>query len=255
MSFPVTIRLLGVLDERLHHFVSGLTPPVRIPLPNDDFRWEYPERSPEVVQVAKAARAVAGLRAAFSLALDGFTTECARLLRIVSDFSAEIMYLGEGLSRGTLTADQQRFVEQHFSTLPSTPDDLAAREREYYIGRKDMAKASDRLAATAGGDADAIRKLSAFLNKGYDGYVHGTHASAMELYSGRTDGFILAGHESPRHRCIACTSVAGKLLEFLIALRFMAITRGDATLSQTLRDDATAITASGEDSGKYCAAL
>ena len=112
----------------------------------------------------------------------------------------------------------------------SDPDELAAREKEYYIGRKAIAKAERRLQEKLGVPADKMAAITSFLNKGYDSYVHGTNQSAMELYSGRTHGFMLRGHDSARHVCMAKTSVAGKLKEFLNSLRTMAITRGAATL-------------------------
>ena len=57
-------------------------------------------------------------------------------LATVADFAAEIIFIGEGLLEGRFTKEQARFIEQHHAALPASPDELAAREREYYVGRK-----------------------------------------------------------------------------------------------------------------------
>jgi len=182
----------------------------------------------------------------------GHTVESATLLRTVADFAAEVIFLGEGLLEGRLTTEQQKFVEQHFSELPSTPDELAEREREFYVGRKAIAKAHDRLLAKLNGDQDLHAKLTSFLNKGYDSYIHGHYPSAMELFTGETMSFMMSGSVSARARCVAKTAVAGKAVEAFNSLRFMAMTRKLADLQAEIRVVTDAIDAAGEQSGGSC---
>jgi hypothetical protein len=184
-----------------------------------------------------------------------FTVECGAILRTVSDYASEIIFIGEGLLGGQFTTEQQEFIEQHYSALPSTPDELAAQEHVRYVGRKAMAKATDRIADKSGGDKELFRKITAYINKGYDGYVHGHYTSAMELFTGRTMGFMMSGHESDRHVCFVKAAVAGKLKEALNAFRIMAMTRKMPELHNEFRDAFDRIDKSGEDTRAACVGL
>ena len=130
MDFPVSRKIIARLDEWLAAFAAPLLPARRVPIQNGNFQWEFKEQTPEVLQVAKAVRMITGIRAALFLADNGFTTECATLLRVVSECSHEIIAIGEGLIEGRLTEPQQRFVRQYFAPIVRTPDELEQRERE-----------------------------------------------------------------------------------------------------------------------------
>ncbi len=254
MDFPVTRSILDQVDGWVQGFAKHLPRARKVPH-GKSFRWEHSERSAEAVQVAKAVRATSGLRAALQLADAGHTVECATLLRVVADFSAEIIYLGEGLVEKRFTQDQKAFIAQHFTPMPTDPDELAAREREYYIGRKDIARAHRRWLEKSGAPADEFAKLEKFLSKGYDSYVHGANGSAMELYDARDGGFMLRGHLSPRFICVSKVSVAGKVQEFLNSLRIMAITRQMVELDRQIRARSEHLDSSGEDAGRPCQGL
>lgn len=254
MDFPVMRSVLDRMDGWIDALAQALPAPMRVPV-RDSFRWEHEDKTPEVAQVAKAVRAASGLRAALHLADRGYTVECGTVLRTVADFSAEILYMGEALLEGRLTPDQERFVRQHFAPLPLDPDDLAAREREAYVGRKDIGRAHRRIQEKFGAPADAMAKIEGYLNKGYDSYVHGSNESAMELYDAKRNSFMLHGHLSPRFVCLAKVSVAGKLQEFLNAIRFMAITRRASALEEAIRCVADELDKSGEDAGLPCRGL
>jgi hypothetical protein len=183
------------------------------------------------------------------------TVEAGALLRTVSDFADEITFLGEALVEGRLTTEQKQFLEQHFAPLPETPDQFAARGKERYVGRSAIGKAQGRLADKAGADRDLYAKTKAYLNKAYDGYVHGYYGSAMELFTGRTMSFMMTGNESERHVCMIKAAVAGKLKEALNAFRMMAKTRGMPKIDRQCRDAFDALERSGEDSGVPCEGL
>ena len=255
MDFPVTRNLIERLPEWVDELASILPEPVRVPVDSYGFRWKYPEQSAEVVQTAKAVRMVSGIRAAITLADMGFTTECGTLLRTVSDCASEIHFLAEGLLAGGLNAAQQKFVDQYFVPFPEDPDELAAREREYYVGRKDILSALRRFGDRFGGGGDDLVKISTFLNKGYDSYVHSSFTSAMELYSGLTKSFMLSGNESVRSQCVAKVSVAGKLYEVIVALELMAITRELEDLRERTREGRKELDGSEEQSSAPCAHL
>jgi len=120
------------------------------------------------------------------------------------------------------------------------------------VGRQAREKAHKRIAEKIGESADELLKITSFLNKGYDSYVHGSHDSAMELFTGQTMGFEMKGTESPRNACMAKVSVAGKVYDALNALSYMAMTREMKVLYAELRSAFDTIRESGEGGGLPC---
>jgi hypothetical protein len=254
VDFATTRSLIERLPGYVDLFAARLPLPQRVPIAGS-FRWEHTRKDAETLQVSKAVRIASGLRAAMILADVRQTVECGTLLRTISDFASEITFIGEGLMEGRFTEEQQRFIEQSYSSLPETPDELAAQERTRLVGRTAIKKAFDRISDKAGSDKEMHAKLSAFLNKGYDGFVHGHYPSAMELFTGRTMTFMMAGHESDRQVCISKMAVAGKLKESLNAFRFMAMTRQIVDIAQELRDAFDELGDSAEDTSNSCIGL
>ena len=255
MDFATTRPLIGKLPGWVNTFAASLAPPVKVALQGSGFRWEHIAKDAQTLQVAKAVRIASGLRAAMALADLRQTVECGTLLRTVADFASEIIFIGEGLLESRFTSEQEEFITQHYAALPSTPEELAAQERVRYVGRQAMTKATDRIAQRAGTDKELLKKITAYLNKGYDGYVHGHYSTAMELFTGRTMSFMMMGHESARHVCYSKVAVAGKLKEALNAFRFMAITRRMSELDQELRQAFDDLDRSGDDTGTPCRGL
>jgi hypothetical protein len=252
MDFKLTRAAIEVLDEPIEVLAADLPRPMRTPLPRGGFRWRYPTQSAEVVQIAKAVRMVTSIRAAWHLAEEGLTTESATLLRVTSDFAAEIGFLAEGILEGKLNSAQQKFVDDYFKPFPTDPDELAAREREYYVGRKDITAAHTRLVQKAGIDRVRYERLVKYLNKGYDAYVHGAYGTAMELFTGATYSFMLRKNESPHANRVAKALVAGKLHEVFVALELMLLTRGHRELVERLSTIRLELHASAESTGRDC---
>lgn len=252
MDFPVTRALISKLPDWVQTLAATLPDPIKMPLDRGGYWWRHPIQTAEVVQTAKAVRLASGLAAALKLADAGFTGECGTLLRTISDFAFEIIFIAQGLLEGQLSASQDKFVADYFKPLPTSADELAQRERDYYVSRKDMQKAHHQLAEKAGLSGYELSKLTAFLNKGYDSYVHGAYETAMELYHGVSRTFMLTGHQSAYYICISKTSIAGKLYEGLSALEFMVITRKLELLHAEIRNARNQLEASGEQSGATC---
>ncbi len=244
--------MITALPAWVDELASRLPAPVKVPAVPRGFRWAYPVETADVVQVGKAVRMVSGIAAALHLADLGFTVECGTLLRAVSDFASEIMFLAEGLIEGRMTKEQTKFIRDYFKPLPNSARELAQRKRERYVARTDIHKAQHRLAAKAGVSTAALGEVLGLLTKGYDSYVHGAYESAMELFTGRTGRFMMTGHESLRHRCMAKVSVAGKLHEVVGALELMALSRRLAPLSATIYRARHELEASNEESGADC---
>lgn len=255
MDFPVTRAILKQFPDWVEAFAATLPTPERARLPGGDFRWEYSVKDGKALLVTKAVRIASGLQAAMHLADVRYTAEVMVILRTVSDFASEIGFVSEGFIRGSFTQEQNQFIDQHFASVPSDPDELAAREREYYIGRKAMAKPLRRLAEQSGMPADQIANITAFLNKGYDGFVHGASYSAMELFTGGSFTFMMSGNKSDRAACIAKIAVAGKLKEGLNALSFMALVWKRQDIDEELRSAFMRLDASKEDTRIACASI
>jgi hypothetical protein len=219
------------------------------------FRWRFRDETGASLQVGKAVRATSALRSALLLADSGYTTEAASLLRIASDFGQEIVAIGEGLLEGRLTTDQQRFVDEYFAPMARTPEELEARGKEYYVCRERLFAAHQRVAEKAQAPVDLLRRVTRFLNYGFDKYVHGSYDSAMELFDGQTGAFMLRGHRSERHRCAMLVSISGKVYQVLLALGFMALSRKDEPLFREIRESLAQLDAADEQSSSQCTGL
>lgn len=216
------------------------------------FDWRFTAETPEALQLGKAVRAVTSIRGALLLADQGLTTEAGSLLRTTSDFAHEIIAVAEGVIEGRMTTAQQEFVDQYFAPLATTADELEQMGRLYYVGRDKLFAAHQRIAEKTTGQVDLLRATTRFLNYGYDKFVHGAYSSAMELFTGRTNTFMLRQNESAQHRCATLTAVAGKLHEVLVALAFMTMSRRDQELYESIRAAIRELEESGEGTRKYC---
>lgn len=248
-SFPTTRALIDSLDVWLQRLAQPVLPAVRVSHPDGDFHWEFSEPSAFALLVSKAVRMVSGIRAALLLANTGFVTESASMLRMVSDFASEINAVGEGLLRGEFTSTQKQFIDQFFAPIPKSTAEFEAQEKQRYVNREELMKALVRLANDASQDGERYRDIKRNLNRGYDAFVHGSYATAMELYHGGRNEFLTRGHDWPRRLCVARVSVAGKLHEVVSALEFIALLVRDEALHSEIRDGRRRLEASAEESG------
>ncbi|MHB1328529.1 MAG: hypothetical protein ACYC2K_10040, partial [Gemmatimonadales bacterium] len=192
-DFPVSRRLIAGLPGWLSQLLAMYPAPERHPPGSRDWQWRFPTEAPDVVLIAKAVRLASGIRAAFLLADAGHITEAGAILRVVADLADEVIFLVHGLIRGELTEAQQRFVTLFFRSMPRTPEEFEAREREIYVSRKEIHKAHRELAEGAAGKGDEMVRNMRFLNNGLVSYVHGGYETAMELYHGGRREFEVTG--------------------------------------------------------------
>ncbi len=251
-DFQYTREYLASLRGWLGQLASNLPAPSKVFLPAGGFRWQHEEKTPEVLLVCKAVRMVSGLNAAMALADAGYTTEAGSLLRTVTDFANEILAIGEGIASGKMSKSQRDFVEQYFKPPPASHEEFLAREQEYYVGRTELYKALKRLGQGTPVDTDTLVSLSKYLDKGYDMYVHGGYTTGMELYSGLTDDFMVSGHDSTHHRCVAKVAVCNKLHYAMIALEFMAMLQSMRDLVLEIREGRHQLEAQPEYRFDYC---
>jgi hypothetical protein len=224
-DFPVTRRTLNLLDDFFTPLAQPFLPPnkVEVKLKHiQGFQWDFREKNERTLMVGKAVRMVSGIRAAMILADEGYTTECGTILRTVADFAYEIMSICEGCESGKPTVAQQKFVEQYFLPIAKDPDEYDKQKRENWVTRDQMLAALWNSANKVNANPARYRKLTRHLSNAYDKYVHGAYITAMELYDGRTNTFMLRGHAYELGREIAKRATASKLHHALTALMNMA---------------------------------
>jgi hypothetical protein len=243
-DLPVTREVIERLDQWVHRLTAHLRPAAAVPT-GHTFRWEFRERTPLVLLVAKAVRMASGLRAAMLLAEAGFVTEAAALLRMVSDYATEAFAVAEGELRGKPTKAQLDFVDQFFQRT-TEPDEASNAEKKRYVGREELMKAHVRLSNDAGLDGEETRALLRLLNGIQDSYVHGAYSTAMELYHGGRQEFMLHGHEDPARRRLLQTAVAALLPQVVQVLGFIALVAGDNALYSDIRESLAGLVASRE---------
>lgn len=245
-DFPATRAAIDRLPAWVNELAATIPQPERVEVPPYGFRWEHPDKTPEVIQVTKAVRLATSLRAALALADLRLTTEAASLLRLAGDFSNEIVFLGEALREGRLTDEQKRFVEQQSVYHPLTAEEFAELERVRYVGRGAAAKALARLFSGTGVDIEDNARRRAYVAAGYDRFIHGKYSTAMELFTGETMTFMLRGTNSPGQVRSAKAAISGKTVEGLQALQIMALTRRMRKLASELVGSVESINTSGE---------
>ncbi len=236
-GFDFGRALVDKLDEWVDGLAAPLMPPRQFVEGSEVVRLEFREHRPHAVMIGKCIRAVSGIHAALVLADLGYVTECASLLRIVSDFCIEINAIGEALnSGGELPRAVGSFVNAYFVPLPRTPEAFAAAERGNYVSREELMKAEVRQANNAKLDRVQLLTTHRFLNKTYDAYVHGAYETAMDLFDSDTGRFMLHGHPSRYKRQEFVEAVLLKLHEVVVALEVTAAATASSAIFEAARN-------------------
>lgn len=240
MKVEAVPQALILLDSWVNQLAGRLPPPVKVPVPGFDFRWQYPEETPRVLLVCKCVRLSTSLGGAWELAKLGSSTESGSLLRQVGDFAGEIWFLVEGITRGKFTKSQTQFISQFFDPIATTVEEYLEKEKSYYVRRGEMTKADRRLTELSGLDAESVSTVSSYLGYGFNKYVHGAYETAMELYHGGTGRFMILRGEG-RTRGAAMQIVASKATEACLAVRAAALVLGAPQIQDEVKaflDDA-----------------
>jgi len=85
-----------------------------------------------------------------------------------------------------------------------------------------------------------------FVPHTYDGYIHGGYLTAMELYSGATNRFMLGGHDGHLERDLAKKMVASRLLHALATFANVATLLGDNAAMRNFCSGGIELADSGE---------
>jgi hypothetical protein len=236
-----TVNLGREILDKLDHWTNQLVAPalpLRVTPDGDDaVRLEFRQQTPESVMIGKLVRAVSGLRAALLLAETGHVTECAAVLRMVSDLCTEISIIGFALDqRDELPAAVKEFVTQYFKPRSRTPDEYASAERTRYVTREALMRAHKTLAQNHSVDSDLLDRTRRFLNMAYDAYVHGAYETTMELWNQRTNVFEMRGHPSQAKREEFAEAVFLKMHEVVVAIEVTAAKTAQAEVFSQARE-------------------
>ena len=234
-------NLLSEMNRWMTPLAKPFTPPREVPVGEDGMLLEFCDKRPETVMVGKLVRAVSGINAAMHLAEIGYVTECGALLRVVSDLSEEIFTIGMALQARydgkPMNKDVQTFVEQYFFPLASTPDDFAKQSKVRYVSREKLLLAKVALSpAIPGMGSDMILKLARYLNKVYDGFVHGCYESTMQLWSTEEKAFELLGRSDADVKAEFVDATIHKLHEVVAAIEITANMTGCDEVNQAARE-------------------
>ena len=238
-DYPIMREVIGMLDGWIQIIAGALGPPLPVPIKKGpmkgEFWWQFSENSERALLVGKAVRCASGIRAALLLVENGYIEECGSILRTVSDFSYEILSIADAIMTGNWTQEQSKFVEQYFAELSQTPEEYANAKRDRWVTRDELLKAHyKRFAETGNAEPEHLRKLVRFLSYGLDKFVHGAYITAMELYDGETQRFMLSGCTYPEKIDAFKSLVASKLHEFLGSLATMAMAFNMPALAQEI---------------------
>ena len=228
-------EIVGHLDGWVNVLAAPLRPLREVHEPDGSVRLEFREHTPQTLLVGKAIRAVSGLRAAILLADLGYCAESAALLRTVSTFCAEIMAVAETLQSRSAPSAIKKFVHQYFEPRARTPQELAARERESYVGREELLKALRRLCERTEMDPDLFLQTHRFLDHTFDAFVHGSSQTSAELYNPQTRDFMMRGQELSSVRQDYVEAAAGKVHGVVAAIELTAKVFGNAAVAMEAR--------------------
>ena len=239
-DFLITRRTLARLDEWFAQLARPFLPLKMVELDDQRagrFWWNFREENARTVMIGKAVRLISGIRAAMLLADHGYVTECGTVLRTVSDYTIEIGSLIDSVTgtEGPTTA-QNEFVRQYFLPMAESPEAFASGARERWVARKEIFAGFIRWAAQfdKNSEIEKLQQYTEYLLMGYDKYVHGSYITAMELYNGETESFMLGGNDADFVRDIAKRSVASKLHEAITVFVSLAALDGDIRLVHSI---------------------
>lgn len=183
-------RAIAVSEGALERLTVRIGLPLWIPEGNRP-RFEYANRTPEVVTVLKAVRVVSGLNAALVLLRAGYTTETGVLFRTIDDFIDDIGYVLEGVYNGQSDA-HIRFIENFFIFDTRTGEEMLANTRQRpQTSRRRIQAAQGRHYSPE--NPHRTTQIARVVDNVYSSIVHGSYQSVMELYEGGAERFRVRG--------------------------------------------------------------
>jgi hypothetical protein len=248
-DFPVTRRILILVEEWFVLLARPFLPPKKTRMKGGgvgNFYWDFKEHSAKTAMIGKAVRIISGLRAAMILADQGYVTECSTVLRMTEDLVVEIGFLIDGLTSKVPSKSHEEFVEQYFAVMPASSDEYAQQSKVRWVSRDKVLAGFLRTLQGVARDPEQVRKSMQFIYYTHDKYVHGGYQTAMELYSGETNQFMLRGHDGDSAREVAKWMVASGLLNSLLIFAKVGILFGDNDAARNFSGGGIELSDSGE---------
>jgi hypothetical protein len=248
-DFPVTRRLLIVVEGWFVPLARPFLPPKKTRTKGGgfgNFYWDFEEHSAKTAMIGKAVRIISGLRAAMILADQGYVTECNTILRMTDDLVVEIGFLIDGLESKVPSKSYEEFVKQYFAFMPTSSDEYAQQAKVRWVSRDKVLAGYLRSIQGIARNPEQVRKSMQFIYYTHDKYVHGGYLTAMELYSGETNQFMLRGHDGDAARELAKWMVASGLLHALSTFTKVASLLGNNDAARNLSGGGNDLLDSGE---------
>lgn len=239
LDVPETRRSLELMKKALDTFTRVEMTPILL----DRGVYEFPYCSSRVAETAKAARIVSTLDAALVLLSARKSTEATALIRLVSDYCAEIDFLYEGAAPSSERAAHRRFLEDFFQGTPRNIAEWRARQSAGsagYVSRKEINKALERLAQQVPSlDSAAVRDLTEThraLEAAKNGYVHGGYYEAMEAFNPTAREFEVFGVTNAAVLAASVKFLVVNVHPALVSFSYMAIERGLNLLANEINE-------------------
>ena len=248
-DFPVTRRTLIMVEDWFVPLVQPFLPPNKTRMKGGgigNFYWDFEEHSAKTAMIGKAVRIISGLRAAMILADEGYVTECSTILRMTDDLVVEIGFLIDGSASKEPSKSYEEFIKQYFAIMPTSSDEYAQQSKGRWVSRDKVRAGYLRSLQGITRDSDQVRKSMEFISYTHDKYVHGGYLTAMELYSGETNRFMLRGHDGDSAKELAKWMVASGLLHSLSTFVKVASLLGDNDAARNFSRGGIELLDSGE---------
>ena len=144
--------------------------------------WRYENPRLEHIVIQRLYRIISGLKACYGLLRQGQIQEIGVILRTITEFQYDIMFLLENYGTNALTQHQKKFIEEITKEgyIDINIPFLGAVDREM-VSRKKVLASVARSLNEAGNESDAQRLVEIDTDI-FSGYVHGAYPNVMDIY-------------------------------------------------------------------------
>ena len=146
-------------------------------------------------QVLMLVRIVSGLRATLILVWHNHVIEAGCLIRCIDEYIGNMVFVQDAFITGKQTAEHERLISDYFvETYPTVTERLRNPAGGGHLLRKQKMRAAEGRVLSAS-DPHSVVELVRAIDSAFDGFVHGSYSSVMNLYvgGGSREGFRVTG--------------------------------------------------------------
>lgn len=178
-------------ENAVHTISEKLGPPSRINI-RGEIALRYVNRSTESAITLKLARYVSGLSAGSILLRTGHIQELCTLQRTLDELHEDILFLALPFLGKEKTTDHDKYLDAFWEEEPDFRSFSGNQKNRYQLPRKNIRSYLAKVTDDESIDHKSI-SASAYLARGYSGYVHGAAPQLHELLNFDTARFQVLG--------------------------------------------------------------